>query len=179
MLSRNFYQKSMKVNCHVPVISTVQSLTLFVQKFRESNALTKEVTKVLISRNIFSEKAHCYFFYNVCQYPLSNFYISRTSSVGTFFKNPSSHSSFKSKFQTSHISRRLWLCRLRSRRYCSPWGQGRSLRFPRRSRTFALRHIPRRRVKRRLRPWRLESSCWWAKWCMQDHCNNTALPMHL
>ena len=41
------------------------SLTLFWQKFRESNVFTKEITKELISRNFFSVRENFSFFHTV------------------------------------------------------------------------------------------------------------------
>ena len=43
------------------------SLTLFCQKFRESNSFTREVTKELISRNIFSVRENFSCFHTVLQ----------------------------------------------------------------------------------------------------------------
>ena len=40
------------------------SLTHFLQKFRESNVFTKEITKELISRNFFSVRENFSFFLN-------------------------------------------------------------------------------------------------------------------
>ena len=59
MLSRNFCQKCVKENFRN------FSLTLFWQKFRETNIFTKEVTKELISRNIFSVRENFLFFHTV------------------------------------------------------------------------------------------------------------------
>ena len=57
LLSRNVCKNSNFRNIHTLLYSL--TLTLFWQKFRESNMVTKEITKLLIWRNIFLILPHC------------------------------------------------------------------------------------------------------------------------
>ena len=65
LLSRNFCQKCVRENSStVHTVWKLQkfSLTLFSQKFRESNGFTKEITKELNWRNFFSVRENFFFF---------------------------------------------------------------------------------------------------------------------
>ena len=70
--------------CHNSLCGNSRNL-LFWQKFRESNAFSKEVTKALISRNIFSMRVNFSFYHTVWRCHNLYWAILKTMSISSFF----------------------------------------------------------------------------------------------